>query len=76
MKASQNLPGVLPDAVCRDAGPAPGTASGHENLVIVNLTEFAVSGPPRFTWCFADSALQVPGHDGQQSSPWIPQTVR
>jgi|SRR6266576_3036000 len=76
MEASQNLPGVLPEAVRRDGGWAPGPSAGHENLVIVNLAEFAVAGPPRFTWCFADSALQVPGHDGQQISPWIPQTVR
>jgi hypothetical protein len=64
MKASQNLPGVLPDAICRDDGPAPGEAAAQPNLVIVNLAELAATGTPRFTVCIASSALTVPGHQG------------
>src|SRR5437588_219773 len=45
MKASQNLPGVLPDAVYRDGGSAPGPAAGHENPVIVSLAELAREMP-------------------------------
>ncbi len=77
MKASQNLPGVLPYAVCCDSGPAPGSGAGQPNLVIVNLAELAAADVPAAGLCFADCAAPpAPGHDGHRSSSWILPTAR
>ncbi len=78
MKATQNLPVVLRDAVCRDDGPASGSAGGQPNLVIENLAELATAGVPALCGiCWADcAALPVPGHDVHRNSPWIRQTAR
>ena len=85
MKTSQNLPGVLPYAVCRDDGLAPGSAAEQPNLVIEILAEFAAAGVPAQCVCIADCAYAAlptlptpptPGHDGPRSSAWILPTAR